>query len=95
MTEQAIKYLHRPWMENGLLEWILVDSFGHILFDPKAEIAYIRDIKKGLIIIYHLMREKAHEDCRNQPFAVCNSLQAPHNPRSRFYSVSSGWRAGV
>lgn len=26
MTEQAVKYLHRPWMENELLEWVLVDS---------------------------------------------------------------------
>ena len=32
LTEQAIKYLHRPWMENELLEWILVDSlmFGEV-----------------------------------------------------------------
>lgn len=33
MTEQAVKYLHRPWMENELLEWIFVDSlmFGEVV----------------------------------------------------------------
>ncbi len=32
LTQQAIKYLHRPWMENELMEWIIVDSlmFGEI-----------------------------------------------------------------
>lgn len=33
LTEIAIKYLHRPWVENELLEWILVDSlmFGELV----------------------------------------------------------------